>query len=86
MMNEIQLHCESIREKAQLHAALAEALSFPEWYGNNLDALYDCLTDLEDPVHLHLIDWEQLPAWKAAFEAVFNDAENDCMEFIVSYE
>ncbi|MDR7300933.1 barstar family protein [Haloactinomyces albus] len=25
---------------------IAAALSFPEWAGRNLDALYDCLTDL----------------------------------------
>ncbi len=26
-------------------AALGRGLDFPEWYGNNLDALKDCLTD-----------------------------------------
>lgn len=25
---------------------LASALKLPEWFGNNFDALYDCLTDL----------------------------------------
>lgn len=25
---------------------IGEGLKFPEWYGGNLDALYDCLTDL----------------------------------------
>lgn len=29
------------------HRYLAEQLEFPEHYGKNLDALYDCLTDLE---------------------------------------
>lgn len=85
-MNEITLNCTGLETKAQLHGALADALSFPDWYGNNLDALYDCLTDLEEPVHLHLAGWEQLPEWKAAFEAVLSDAENDCMEFTVTFE
>lgn len=85
-MDEITLDCTGLETKAQLHAALADALSFPDWYGNNLDALYDCLTDLDEPVHLHLVGWGLLPEWKAAFEAVLNDAENDCMELIVSYE
>lgn len=29
-----------------LHAALAAALRFPDWYGANLDALADCLRDV----------------------------------------
>lgn len=32
--------------KAELLAAVGEALSFPEWYGRNWDALADCLSDL----------------------------------------
>ena len=34
-----------INDKGMLHDILADALGFPEWYGRNLDALYDCLTD-----------------------------------------
>ena len=32
----------------RLHRLLAEQLDFPAWYGGNLDALYDCLTDLTE--------------------------------------
>jgi RNAse (barnase) inhibitor barstar len=28
--------------------AIGKALGFPKWYGANLDALYDCLTDLPE--------------------------------------
>ena len=35
-----------------LHRALAEGLHFPAWYGGNLDALHDCLTDLNEPTEL----------------------------------
>ena len=34
--------------REDLYRKLAEGLDFPEWYGGNLDALYDCLTDLEE--------------------------------------
>ncbi len=30
------------------HAYLKEAFHFPDYYGMNLDALYDCLSDLDD--------------------------------------
>ena len=32
-----------------VHDQLARELNFPHWYGRNLDALYDCLTELEQP-------------------------------------
>lgn len=37
---------------------IAAALSFPEWAGRNLDALYDCLTDLSWlPEGEHVLIW-----------------------------
>lgn len=33
---------------------LGQALSLPRWWGRNLDALHDCLTDLGRPVQLVL--------------------------------
>ena len=35
-----------VSEKKAAIAAIAEALDFPDWFGQNLDALYDSLTDL----------------------------------------
>ncbi len=35
-----------VSEKKAAIGAIAEALSFPSWFGQNLDALYDSLTDL----------------------------------------
>ena len=32
--------------KGQCHAYIKEALQLPEYYGKNLDALYDCLCDM----------------------------------------
>jgi RNAse (barnase) inhibitor barstar len=45
------LHCARVdlsgrEDKAGLLDALADALSFPEWFGRNWDALADCLGDL----------------------------------------
>lgn len=33
-------------DRADAHAHIAEVLGFPEWYGANLDALWDQLTEL----------------------------------------
>jgi hypothetical protein len=38
--------------------AIAEALSFPSYFGRNLDALYDCLVDLSWlPAGEHVLIW-----------------------------
>ncbi len=38
--------------------AIGVALSFPAWYGRNLDALHDCLTDLSWlPAGEHVLIW-----------------------------
>ncbi len=39
--------------------ALGHDLSFPEWYGANLDALYDCLTDFS---------WREAPGYAITLE------------------
>ncbi len=44
----------------QLYEVFAQGLSFPEWYGRNFDALYDCLTDISFPVEICLIKLDQL--------------------------
>lgn len=36
------------------------ALALPEWWGQNLDALYDCLTDLGGPVRLEVFRREAM--------------------------
>lgn len=43
---------ENILNKEMLHDTLAAALDFPDWYGRNLDALYDCLTDLAEETEI----------------------------------
>ena len=37
-----------------LHDRLAEGFAFPDYYGRNLDALADCLSDLDGPASLTL--------------------------------
>ena len=46
-----------IETRDMLHDILSKALDFPEWYGRNLDALYDCLTDAGEETDLQF--WNQ---------------------------
>ena len=59
-MEEKIIDCARIYSREDLHAVFREALTFPEWYGNNLDALYDCLTEISGKVRL--LDWETAEA------------------------
>ena len=36
-----------ILDREMLHDILSAGLNLPAWYGRNLDALYDCLTDFK---------------------------------------
>ena len=42
------LHCKNLAHREQAHQYLAHILDFPDYYGKNLDALFDCLTELGD--------------------------------------
>ena len=72
-MRKITIDCSSIANKQQLHEALKEALLLPEWYGHNLDALFDCLTELEEETFLIVTGWTETD-YSSGFESVFTDA------------
>ena len=44
-----------VETSREMHAAIQEGLKLPEYYGKNLDALWDCLTgDLETPCEIYI--------------------------------
>lgn len=44
----VVLDAEKMTEKQEAHAYLKEKLDLPDYYGNNLDALHDCLEEMKD--------------------------------------
>ena len=42
------LDASKMTDKATSHEYLKEVLELPEYYGNNLDALHDCLEEMTD--------------------------------------
>ena len=51
-MKRITLDFSGIALRYELHLALKKAFGFPEYYGMNLDALHDCLSERKEPLNL----------------------------------
>ncbi len=51
-METIYLDARDYRTAADVHGALKLLLDLPEYYGMNADALYDCLSERREPVHI----------------------------------
>ncbi len=49
-MRQVILDANYMTNKKIAHEYIAKMLSFPEYYGHNLDALYDMLTDIANPI------------------------------------
>lgn len=73
-MKKCVLDCSAIANPEDFHDALVEALVLPQWYGSNLDALYDCLTAITEETEITLLHFSELNEMYAGFEAVFQDA------------
>ncbi len=51
---QITIDCAAIQDKADFHKAFSSKLRLPGYYGANLDALYDCLTTINEKTTLNL--------------------------------
>ena len=80
----------SVDSREALHRALKDALSLPDWYGNNLDALFDCLTDLHEPTELTVLNArklrESLGGYAQALLHVLRDSERENEKLVVHWE
>ena len=59
---EYRIDCNGITTNKDFHEKLKQVLSLPDWYGHNLDAMHDCLTEIAAPVKLTLDNFSALKA------------------------
>ncbi|MBR3267472.1 MAG: barstar family protein [Oscillospiraceae bacterium] len=56
----VTIDCAAIQDRADFHKVFSSKLRLPAYYGNNLDALYDCLTTLPEQTTLNLHHMQKL--------------------------
>lgn len=66
--------------KKEGHDYLKEALNFPDYYGNNLDALYDCLCEIGIETQIVLVNSSEVS--KDVIDTFVDaSAENELLDF-----
>ena len=81
-LREYEVNFEGIDSSSKVHDYFSEVFEFPQWYGRNLDALYDCLTSMP-PCKISLVNVEylyRLGEYADKVLDVFRDAARDTGE------
>ena len=93
-MREILIEGASFSSAEDVHAFLARELDFPSYYGSNLDALNDCLSDIDEKTSFSFFmadecpDGEEATSFAEFFPKVIRSAfraarENESIEVLV---
>lgn len=88
-MQEVYINGKDFDTPKEVHEFLAEELNFPDYYGNNLSALYDVLTELSDDTRIILdlsdVEEESMIEMLERMAEVMTDAadENEYLEVSV---
>ena len=72
-MNNITLKLNKFSVKKEIHNYLKKKMKFPDYYGENLDALFDCLTDISSDTAIDIKYDAENDIQKSVLE-VFSDA------------
>ena len=80
-MRTITLDINRLHSVPALHKYLRSALALPMYYGANLDALYDCLTEIAEPTQIvvpaDITDNEKLGWYGEQLLQVLQDAAEE---------
>lgn len=86
-MKEIYIDFTDIGDYKDFYTQLKEKLPLPDYFGDNLDALYDVITgDLEMPLHIEFVNMsvEQLELFEDLLTTL-EDTEDETEGFTFSY-
>ena len=83
-MKSVILDAKKMVEKEKMHEYFAKKFDLPEYYGKNLDALFDCLCEINEPTLIKLKNENVLEAGlKENLVTLFHDvcSENEMVKF-----
>ena len=85
-MNTVILNSTEFSSSDELHAVLKYKLQLPEYYGANLDALWDCLTAwIELPIRIEWVGYDnskqKIGEYAEMLLKTFQEAENEIEGF-----
>lgn len=86
-MQTIYIDFQDIGDYEEFYDKLKEKLTLPEFFGNNLDALYDTITGFVAlPLHLEFVNMsvDQLETFEDLLTTL-EDAEDEVKDFSFSY-
>ena len=63
-------------DKVSTHAYLQQQLALPAYYGRNLDALYDCLTELP-PTEIYMENLDEAGIFYPVIKHVMHSAKKE---------
>ena len=88
-MRKIELDLKKMDSVPALHKHLFKMLNLPKYYGCNLDALHDCLTEMAEPVEIvvpkAVAEEKYLGNYGEGLLNVFQDSaeENECLKITI---
>ena len=83
-MKSVILDAKKMLEKENMHEYFAKKFDLPEYYGRNLDALFDCLCEINEPTLIKLKNEDTLQGdTKESLIRLFHDVcnENEMVKF-----
>ncbi|WP_462111645.1 barstar family protein [Campylobacter concisus] len=83
-MKIVILDAKKMLEKEKMHEYFAKKFDLPEYYGKNLDALFDCLCEINEPTLIKLKNEDALQGdTKESLIRLFHDVcnENEQVKF-----
>ena len=84
----VLLNLSGVSSKAEFYERIQEAMEVPDYFGNNLDALYDILTEISSETIIRVTGMDRVTSemedYMKKFRELCEDVceENECVKFI----